>query len=54
MGKLTVDDPDSTDLTFTTRKPAHGEVEIAPDGTFVYTPDATFTGQDSFTSQSAT
>ena len=48
LATLTVDDPDSTDLTFTTTKAAHGEVEIAPDGTFVYTPDATFTGQDSF------
>ena len=29
--------------------PAHGTVEMAPDGTFTYTPEADFAGADSFT-----
>jgi VCBS repeat-containing protein len=48
VGKLTAYDPDSTALTFTATTPAHGEVVVNPDGTFVYTPDATFSGHDSF------
>ncbi|MGR3407283.1 tandem-95 repeat protein, partial [Roseovarius indicus] len=31
--------------------PAHGTVEMAPDGTFTYTPEADFAGEDSFTYQ---
>lgn len=48
MGKLTAADPDSAILTFAATKPAHGEVTVDPDGTFTYTPDATFAGHDSF------
>jgi VCBS repeat-containing protein len=48
VGKLTAADPDSAILTFTATKPAHGEVTVDPDGTFTYTPDATFAGHDSF------
>ena len=48
VGALTPDDPDSTAFTFTATKPAHGEVEVSPNGTFVYTPDATYTGEDFF------
>ena len=48
VGKLTATDPDSPVLTFTATKPAHGDVTVDPDGTFTYTPDATFAGHDSF------
>ena len=48
VGKFTAADPDGAGVTVTATKPAHGEVEIGPDGTFTYTPDATFNGQDSF------
>ncbi len=48
VGTLTPDDPDSTAFTFTATRPAHGEVEVSPNGTFVYTPDATYTGEDFF------
>ena len=48
VGKFTAADPDGPGVTVTATKPAHGEVEIGPDGTFTYTPDATFNGQDSF------
>src|SRR4029077_17622079 len=48
VGTLTPDDPDSTAFTFTATKPAHDEVEVSPNGTFVYTPDATYTGEDFF------
>lgn len=48
VGKFTAADPDSAILTFTATKPAHGEVTVDPDGTFTYTPDATFAGSDSF------
>ncbi len=48
VGKLTATDPDSPVLTFTATKPAHGDVTVDPDGTFTYTPDASFAGHDSF------
>ena len=47
-GDLHPDDPDSTRLKYTATKPAHGTVVIDPDGTFVYTPGTTYTGQDRF------
>ncbi|MGE2832747.1 PQQ-dependent sugar dehydrogenase [Mycobacterium sp. SMC-4] len=48
-GNLRPDDPDSTRLTYSATRPNHGTVSIASDGSFVYTPGATFTGQDRFT-----
>jgi glucose/arabinose dehydrogenase len=48
VGKFTAADPDGAGVVVTATKPAHGAVEIGPDGTFTYTPDATFYGQDSF------
>ena len=30
-------------------KPAHGKLALNPDGSFTYTPSASFTGTDSFT-----
>jgi VCBS repeat-containing protein len=30
-------------------KPAHGKLAVNPDGSFSYTPSASFTGTDSFT-----
>ncbi len=48
VGNLHPQDPDSTRLTYTATRPTHGTVTIADDGTFVYTPGTTYTGQDSF------
>ncbi len=43
-------DPDGDDLTLTAvGTPVNGTVVINPDGTLTYTPDAGFTGTDSFT-----
>ena len=47
-GDLHPQDADSPRLRYTATKPASGKVVIASDGTFVYTPDATYTGQDRF------
>jgi aldose sugar dehydrogenase len=47
VGHVTATDPDST-LKLTASRPAHGAVTVNPDGTFTYTPDATYTGRDSF------
>ena len=47
-GDLHPQDADSPRLRFTATKPAFGKVAIASDGTFVYTPGATYTGQDRF------
>lgn len=47
-GNLHPEDPDSTRLTYSATDPAHGEVQINDDGTFVYTPGPTYLGQDSF------
>jgi len=48
-GTLGAADPDGDTLTFTATAPAHGTVEIdQADGTFTYTPDAGYTGPDSF------
>ena len=43
-------DTDSSPLTVTLgAAPTHGTVELAADGTFTYTPNADFNGEDSFT-----
>jgi VCBS repeat-containing protein len=43
-------DPQNDSLTFSAvTQPAHGTLALSPDGTFTYTPDAGFTGADSFT-----
>lgn len=49
VGALNPVDPDSTKLTYTATKPSHGTVAIdKTDGTFIYTPGATYAGQDRF------
>lgn len=48
VGNLNPVDPDSTKLTYRATRPAHGTVKVNSDGTFVYTPSATYPGQDSF------
>lgn len=47
VGRVTATDPDST-LRLTASRPTHGEVTVNPDGTFTYTPNASYTGRDSF------
>ena len=47
-GDLHPQDGDSSRLTYRATDPEHGSVVINPDGTFVYTPDDTFAGQDRF------
>jgi aldose sugar dehydrogenase len=47
VGQVIATDPDST-LTLTARQPAHGVVTLNQDGTFTYTPDAAYSGKDSF------
>ncbi len=43
-------DPDGAPLTVSlVNQPAHGTVTLAADGSFVYTPEAGFSGDDSFT-----
>ena len=48
VGDLHAEDPDSTRLTYTATRPTHGTVVINPDGTFAYTPGASYAGQDRF------
>ncbi|CAN3127089.1 PQQ-dependent sugar dehydrogenase [Mycobacterium sp. smrl_JER01] len=48
VGSLHAEDADSSRLTYTATRPAHGSVVVNADGTFLYTPGATYTGQDSF------
>lgn len=48
VGNLHPEDPDSTRLTYTATRPAHGTVAIDGTGNFVYTPGATYAGQDTF------
>ncbi len=48
LGDLHPDDPDSTRLTYTATTPGHGSVVIDTDGTFLYTPGESYSGQDSF------
>ncbi|MCH9666589.1 MAG: PQQ-dependent sugar dehydrogenase [Actinomycetia bacterium] len=47
-GTLHAEDSDSTRLTYTATSPEHGTVAINTDGTFVYTPGASYAGQDRF------
>ncbi len=48
-GKLTVTDPEGSQLTFTViRQPKRGEVIVHSDGTFLYTPNKNKVGTDSF------
>ena len=50
QGKLKVSDPEGGTLTFTIiRGPKRGEVNIAADGSFTYTPKKNKVGTDSFT-----
>ena len=43
-------DPDGSALTATVvDEPGHGELSLAPDGSFTYAPDGRFVGADSFT-----
>jgi VCBS repeat-containing protein len=47
-------DPDGDNLTATNASdPANGSVTLQPSGTFTYTPDPDFNGQDSFTYQAS-
>ena len=47
-------DADGDDLTATgVTQPEHGEVVLAADGSFTYTPDAGFSGADAFTYQAS-
>lgn len=50
-GTLTGSDPNGDALTFLpgTIQPAHGTVTINPGGSFIYNPDAGFSGNDQFT-----
>ena len=47
-GTLTPVDTDSTTWTYTATPPAGGDVVVNPDGTFIYTPNANYDGEDSF------
>ena len=50
QGKLKVSDPEGSVLTYTvTRGPKRGEINIAADGSFTYTPKKNKVGTDSFT-----
>ena len=51
-GQLVASDIDSESLTFGLAEdggPEHGSVTINPDGSYTYTPDADYNGEDSFT-----
>ena len=51
-GQLVASDIDSESLTFGLAEdggPEHGTVTINPDGSYTYTPDADYNGEDSFT-----
>jgi VCBS repeat-containing protein len=49
-GALRGTDPDDDPLTFAIATgPAHGTISVQADGSFTYTPDANYTGPDSFT-----
>ncbi|MCA0982865.1 tandem-95 repeat protein [Halobacillus yeomjeoni] len=48
-GKIESTDPDGDELTFKLEKnPQHGIVKLEEDGTWVYTPDRSYSGPDSF------
>ncbi len=50
--QLPATDPDGDALTYTVADPPqHGQVVIGPDGTFTYTPDPDWSGDDSFSYQ---
>jgi hypothetical protein len=50
VGTLGVTDPEGDVVTYQlTTAPQNGTVEIAPDGTYTYTPDADHSGSDQFT-----
>lgn len=49
-GQVVATDADSDPLTYAKQSdPANGSVAFNPDGSFTYTPDTGFTGQDTFT-----
>ncbi|WFR60916.1 Ig-like domain-containing protein [Paenibacillus amylolyticus] len=49
-GQVIASDPNADPLTFTLNSaPASGTAVVNPDGTFTYTPNASFVGTDSFT-----
>lgn len=49
-GTLKGTDPDNDSLTYSKGKDSeHGKVTVNPDGTWSYTPDPRFVGEDSFT-----
>ncbi|UXA14410.1 PQQ-dependent sugar dehydrogenase [Mycobacterium sp. SMC-8] len=48
VGDLRAQDPDSSRLTYTATRPQHGSVVVNADGTFLYTPDDDYPGQDTF------
>ncbi|TRX76530.1 Ig-like domain-containing protein [Pseudomonas mangiferae] len=51
-GVLIASDIDGDTLSFSvTQQPAHGTLALAQDGTFTYTPDALYSGPDSFSYQ---
>ncbi len=48
-GRVVGVDPDDSTVTYTATKPAEGDVVISEDGRFIYTPNADYDGEDSFT-----
>ncbi|MEQ8320498.1 MAG: tandem-95 repeat protein, partial [Rhodospirillales bacterium] len=49
-GQLTANDPNGDPLTFArSAEPLHGTAIVNADGTYTYTPDADFSGSDTFT-----
>ena len=49
-GSVTASDPESDAVTYAKASdPAHGTVTVAPDGSYTYTPNDDYTGEDSFT-----
>ncbi len=48
-GSLNAVDPEGDKIVYTYTQPAHGQVSIDSNGNYTYTPNAGFTGSDSFT-----